>query len=687
MHLRKLSVRNFRVIEDIEVEFNSLVNVVVGPNAVGKATILEAIKLAKAMLAPRTQSEAHQSLLALNAASPHNAQQMIPSATAHNKEIPIKIKCIYELDKKEVEYLELHAEKISVSLALSRVAPGVSAVPSATIFSSPNGKAALEQSTHDVALSLQKLKITSKNLVLDISIDPTSDLVQTDNPIDVALFQFIENNKPPYSTGFNYFPADRALPRGEQHIQFGIQDAHLQLESYNSQPQLKYSRLKKLIFGAIISSEEDRLSIQKDFASIFSGILRGREISNSSIGVNEHGQLTIIVTDVETGRKFDIDALSSGEKGILLTFLTISRSMESGGIVLLDEPELHLNSAVCKDMLSFIVDEYAAPKSLQFIICSHSPEILAGAFARDECALFHLVSGTNLTKVRSQDDREITDALRRLGTSESEGLLYQGTLFVEGDDDADLLELGFGSLLRKHKIKDLGGRKEVEKQIRQLQAAEARGEKLTKRFFIFDRDEAPTNLVDTETVKVLQWGKRCLENYLIDVDLVTDVLKDEEITKTPVSNIGEVSRILRQLAFDQIDELAAKEVFNTFDFINFDLRKSDFLNKQLRDVLESLGERMSVVQAKLAEREIDAWKTEFLVRHHARKVEIESEWEDKWKDNCDGKRLFNDLHKKMSMKISMDRLKRRIMKDMKAEQVDNWKLMKSLLSDLIVIRN
>lgn len=89
-------------------------------------------------------------------------------------------------------------------------------------------------------------------------------------------------------------------------------------------------------------------------------------------------------------------------------------------------------------------------KNLQAIICSHSPEILAGAFDKDECCLYHLVSEKILSKVRYKDEQEIADALNKLGTSESEGLLYKATIFVEGEDDVRLLEIGFDDLLRRH---------------------------------------------------------------------------------------------------------------------------------------------------------------------------------------------------------------------------------------------
>jgi predicted ATPase len=412
-------------------------------------------------------------------------------------------------------------------------------------LSSPQGQVALSAAEKHLKETLDGVRGGKRDLFLDLKFSPISARFNSTDPVGGMIFTFLDSRCTPSQTVFSYFPADRALPPGEPPVQLGGADAAQQIESHASQPQLKYSRLKNTIFSAVVASHAERQELEKEFARIFGGILKGRKLV--AVGVNQVGLLSIAVQDVETGRTFELDGMSSGEKGLILTFLLIGRSIVDGGVILLDEPELHLNPAVCKDLLSFLVDNYILRKDLQAIVCSHSPEILAGAFEKQECSLYHLVSERILSKVRYKDEEEISQALSKLGTSESEGLLYKATVFVEGDEDVGLLEAGFGDLLRRHKIKDLGGRREVEKQIAQLQEVERKGTKLSPRYFIFDRDGLPTGLSNSETVKVLQWDRRCLENYLIDFDVLTDLLKDPDIVRDPFPNQGEVSRIFREL--------------------------------------------------------------------------------------------------------------------------------------------
>src|SRR5450631_3629719 len=63
MHISHVAIRNLRALEDIDCEFSPRINVIVGPNAVGKTRILQALRLSKALLAPRTQQETQQVLV------------------------------------------------------------------------------------------------------------------------------------------------------------------------------------------------------------------------------------------------------------------------------------------------------------------------------------------------------------------------------------------------------------------------------------------------------------------------------------------------------------------------------------------------------------------------------------------------------------------------------------------------
>ncbi len=683
MHIQSVSIKNFRALEEIQVEFDGKVNVIVGPNAAGKTTILEAIRLLRAILIPRTPSEAGQVLQALSASSPHMPTQMRLQAIARDIRKPVKIGCRFRLCTEEVEMLKKGVDSIANGLIQSQVGQSF-AGPGALIgfLASSQGKQMLEANEPLIAAAISRVQST-KQCFLELTISETGGVNSTADPIEAQIAAYLERYLPPYQTSFTYFPADRALPPGEQPVQLGGPDAQQQLESYNSQPSAKFNRLKNTIFSAAILSEkndeEDGLPAQ--FRRIFEGILKGRELLRW--GVNEIGLLSVLIKDTESNRVFDLDGMSSGEKGLILTFLLIARSVVVGGMVLLDEPELHLNPAVCKDLLSFMIKEYVNPRNLQILICSHSPEILASAFDNDECSLYHLISPTNLSKVRAQDEITLTNALRRLGASESENLLYKGIIFVEGPDDVSLLEAGFPQILRRYKLRFASGRIEVEKAIQEIQKSEKEGTVAEPTFFVFDKDDAPSQLRNSKSAKVLQWDRRCLENYLIDLDAISNLLMDKEIVKKPFTNMGEISKLMRELAFKQLHEFAARKVYNGYGFSSLGMRKDDVLNKSPEEISGSMFARIELVRNQLEQIRVDSWQSEFEKAILDERTQLEAIWETTWQSDCDGKRLLEDLSRKVELNLSLKRFKVRLMREIANGKSSTWTSIDSQLKNLL----
>lgn len=681
MHLKTLTIKNFRALEDISIDFTTRVSVIVGPNAAGKTTLIEAARLAKALLAPRTQNEASQLLHSLGVSSPHIPQRLRLQAIAQDVSKPIRIRSYYEFSPDEINILGEAKTQIASSLIQAQGGQAFASTDALIAFlSSDSGKANLKAAEEAVELTLNGMT-SNKRCALELVFSPNMPPSSEGNPIDAQFIAYMERRLPPDKTTFTYFPADRALPSGEQPVQIGGADALQQIESYNSQPQLKFNRLKNAIFsGTIFNNESNERPLAVEFENIFNGILKGRKLE--SFGINEIGFLSVQIKDLESGRIFDLDGMSSGEKGLILTFLMIARSVVDNGIVLLDEPELHLNPAVCKDLLTFIIDQYAKPRNLQVIICTHSPEILTTAFDSDECALYHLMSGTNISRVRNHDKSNISEALRRLGASESDNLLYRGVIFVEGPDDVFLLEAGFSQLLRRYKVKPSMGRPEVEKAARLLQEQSAE-DSVSPSYFILDLDDEPTSITNSKLVRILQWDRRCLENYLIDVEILATLLQDEEVVQNPLKNEGEVKKLLFKLALTQLRDVALRSVYESNGFVGLGLRKDDFKLDDTAEIANSLAERIEIAKERLAKFDRVTWTEKLFSEVVAKQQELEKSWESNWIKLCDGKRLLIDLSKKVQFRMNQKKFKLRIIKEMASSRTQTWVEMESLLKGLL----
>ncbi len=681
MHLRTLTIKNFRALEDITFDLTTRVSVIVGPNAAGKTTVIEAVRLAKALLAPRTQSEAAQVLQALGVSSPHVPQHLRLQAIAQDISKPIIIRSHYEFAAEEIETLRQARTQIATSYIQAQGGQAFASTDALIAFlSSDTGRANLVSAEDAVDKALAQVAST-KRCALDVIFSPNMPPRSEGNPLEAQFIAYMERRLPPQKTTFTYFPADRALPTGEQPVQLGGPDASQQLESYNSQPQLKFNRLKNAIFSAsFFTDDSDERSLSEEFERIFNGLLKGRKLD--AFGINEIGFLNVQIRDLDSDRVFDLDGMSSGEKGLILTFLMIARSVVKHGIVLLDEPELHLNPAVCKDLLNFIVEEYAKPRDLQVIICTHSPEILSTAFDSDECALYHLMSGTNISRIHTQDKSNISEALRRLGSTESENLLYRGVIFVEGPDDVTLLEAGFNHVLRRFKLKPSMGRLEVEKAAKLLQENEGLSA-VSPSYFILDLDDEPTTITNSQSVRVLQWKRRCLENYLIDLEILTKLLMDDEVAHTPLKNEGETRSLLTRLALSQLRDVAIRSVYRENNFVGLGLRKDDLSSVNTEAIAERLSARIQDAKSQLDKFDVSTWKQAFTEAVEKKQRELEKTWESNWVPLCDGKRLLVDLSKEVTLRMNQKKFKLRLMKEMALSRTPNWLEVETSLKTLL----
>lgn len=685
MHLKSVHIRNFRSVADQTLELVSGANLLVGPNAVGKTTILEAIRLSKAILVPRTQQESNQVLIGLSVTSPQLPRYLNYEAIAGNPNLPVEIKCTFKLLDAETANLPVLVNELARYYVAAQHGISMDQGPLALVqfLSSPMGSAALSEATQAVQNGIAS---TAASGLCNISlhIDKSSG-IRGDDSFSQALFIVMESRLPPFKTLFSYFSADRALPTGDVPIQLGAVDAQQQLESHNSTPATKYQRLKSTIFSSMVESEASRQRQEETFKKIFTYLLRDRKIKSFSI--NQFGQAAIVIEDVTSGKTFDIDSMSSGEKGLILTFLLIARSIENGGLILFDEPELHLNSAVCKHLLGFLLDEHLVPDHIQAIICTHSPEIMTTALRRSECKVFHLRRNLPISAIRKHDLPEVMQALRLLGTSEIEELLYDAIVFVEGPDDVDLLETAFSETMSRIKFRELSGRSEIEKSIEQLMKAEAKGAKENISYFLFDHDNRPTNLVGTSKVVLSQWDRYCLENYLLETDIIYDVIGKEFSPKKWPNSIAEATQIFAEVAALQLKPMAIEEVFRGCGFQEVRLKKED-KKASFEEAATALSGKIEYSKLQLAAFDPAAWAPDFIQKCEAVVSMRKQEWANSWQSRCNGKIFIRDLYQWTGgMKADLLGLKRRLMlANMHANEgagTESWKLLKQLVGNLL----
>jgi energy-coupling factor transporter ATP-binding protein EcfA2 len=90
-----------------------------------------------------------------------------------------------------------------------------------------------------------------------------------------------------------------------------------------------------------------------------------------------------VTIEGQRGQWHAIDDLSAGEHQVLIQIYLVSRWLESGGIVMIDEPDLHLHPSLTASFLArleSLVDE----RNGQLLVTSHDPDVWQRYESRDK---------------------------------------------------------------------------------------------------------------------------------------------------------------------------------------------------------------------------------------------------------------------------------------------------------------
>jgi len=123
--------------------------------------------------------------------------------------------------------------------------------------------------------------------------------------------------------------------------------------------------------ASLITLKTTQLHLFHDVVRHLNDFLMGKEI-DTDMKAGE-GRLRVRIKN-RKGVYHSLDELSAGEHQVLIMIYIISRWMQSGGIVLIDEPDLYLHPSLVDPLLSSL-EKLVAEHDGQLLITSHAIDI------------------------------------------------------------------------------------------------------------------------------------------------------------------------------------------------------------------------------------------------------------------------------------------------------------------------
>ena len=272
--------------------------------------------------------------------------------------------------------------------------------------------------------------------------------------------------------------------------------------------------------------------------------------------------------EIEGGATHDINELSSGEKEVLFGYLRLRNSAPKYSVILLDEPELHLNPALVRGLPQFYLKRLGLELENQIWLVTHSDAFLREAMGHNGLRVFHmqyaLTSEDMENQVHEIQPGEEVEAiiLEMVGDLAAYRPGAKVVFFEGGDSEFDLNMVSrlFPAFGKEVNLVSGGNRSRVETLHKTLQRSVQAGNIPIKIYSVVDKDSGAEIDSSGEFQGHYSWDVYHIENYLLDTRFIGEALKNVNIHHNDVASVEGIERRLTEIARCQIGELIGHKV-------------------------------------------------------------------------------------------------------------------------------
>lgn len=575
MRIVNLTVENFRAVDRVELTDLKDMIVIAGPNGCGKSCVLDAIRLFKSVYGGYQPNEWHQwmSEFQINI---RNLQRMV--SLLRDRSRTSMIEAHIELAEEERQFIKDNIRSMLEELGWRTVIPGLQTWSRSANALATEFRAYQPQVTQQVD-ELQPIVLDQLNHRLlsgKLTIDPFGQ-AQIDKNV---LLELVFSSFHPRHIGvIDYHSAHRNYGREELggiNLNLDQEEERLRTTSlYNaankyanikSEMAAEYVKqsLKERRFGSNTSADATQPlteTLQELFATFFPGKTFLGPVPTSD------GNLDFPV-QISDGSTHDINDLSSGEKEILFGYLRLRNSAPKYSVILLDEPELHLNPALVRGLPQFYYKYLGRNLENQVWLVTHSDAFLREAIAQEGLQVFHMqhaiVSGEAGNQMRElHPGEEVESIILELVGNLATYRPGAKVVFFEGEDsefDLHMVSRLFPSIENEINLLSGGNRSRVESLHQTLERSIEAGNIPVKIYSVVDKDTGPEITPTSEFRRHFSWDVYHIENYLLESTYIDEALGRLGVSHSDLSTLGKIDQCLKQIAENQIGKLVSHRV-------------------------------------------------------------------------------------------------------------------------------
>lgn len=545
--------------------------VVAGSNGCGKTQIYNAIRLLKSTYGGYQPNEYQQwwSEFQINLNKPTKHIYGI----FRDKNKPIEIGASFNLTASERAFLRNRAESAIRTKIWQEVAPGLqqSNITGSAAFANAqrvHGEAVDRRTEDDLVLVNSFLNKATLDGHLIVNTDLRYRI--NENIVLELLFSIYEPNDLgiiDYHGAHRTYNRERlgginlnlnqSEERGKQHSLYNWINKFTNIKS-----ELAAGYVRDLISKEAGKTGHKLSSLTSTLQELFKTFFPGKKFIGPAPGTD--GTLDFPVQS-DDNTEHDIDDLSSGEKEVLFGYLRLRNNAPQNSVLLIDEPELHLNPALLQGLPQFYHKHIGKELGNQLWLVTHSDALLRESVGQPDFSVFHMQQA-RITKIGENQlkridvgkplERALIDLIGDLATYQPD----KKVVIFEGGGNVDFDVRMTTALFPKFNVEvttiSAGDREKVQNLHALLKKASESRKIDSKYFSIVDRDSGPIE----RSADSYSWDRYHIENYLLESSYILEVLKDLNTKSEKLKTPNDVDKELVVCAQETLNDLVRHEL-------------------------------------------------------------------------------------------------------------------------------
>lgn len=573
MKIENLSITNFRGITKAELNSLGSMVIIAGQNGSGKSCIFDAIRWLKSVYGGYQQNEWQQWTGEFGLQISNRPTDFLPMFNDPAQEI--RIACDFRLAEAERQYISSNLDELLLETVWRSKLPeayewaGYRMPRFATQFRE------LEPEVREATEALRGKLVAelSAELIHGECNTPVGELPHTTN--SVALNMIFSTFRPRQVGVIDFHSAQRHYGRERvSGINLNINEGRQQKQQHslyntaqkyaNVKSEMASSYIREVIAEQAGVPRASQATLTNTLKDLFATFFPEKEFLGPR--ATPEGGLDFSVR-TSNGSVHDLDELSAGEKEILYGYLRIRDSAPRFSIILLDEPELHLNPRLVRELPKFYQKNLGEDLENQIWLVSHSDALLREVVGHEKYSVFHMLpcsaamSGESQCKpLNMTADLELAliDLVGDLAAYRPGGrvVIFEGG----GDSDFDrkVVSSLFPEIQANANLISATNKTRVHALHEILDRASKRGDLPFTFFAITDRDSDREIISQRKGVNFFSWDVYHIENYFLQPDLIQGVLISLGISPHP--SMDEIGIELRECARELMPALVTREL-------------------------------------------------------------------------------------------------------------------------------